>query len=532
MTEPLQIIGNYHLLELLGNGTYGQVFRATHRFLAKREVAVKIMRNMHWFDEQRQKRFLAEATILEKLQHPHILPILDAGIADGTPYLVTAYVSGGSLRQRLQDKSLSSPIAALRVLTQLASALQFAHDQQIIHRDLKPENVLFTSRGDVVLADFGLATVLGELSSIDGAVTGTPLYMAPEQFAGTGARESDQYSLGCLAYEMLAGERAFDSLDYFKLAYLHRNVLPKPPREVNPALPEPLAQAIMTAMAKDRKQRFPDVRTFRLFFRPDRALWIQEGQRLIQQNRYPAALEVWDEVIRLDPDNVTIHNVKGQTLQRIQRYTEALACFDRAILLKPDFAVAYSNKATCLCYLQRYQEALVCCQQALRLSPQEAHLHSEKAQVLYYLKRYEDALDSYNQAIHFDDKLANIYAKRAECLCDLERYEEAWQDTELALQRDANLIAAYAVQGQIHYKHQHYQEALSLYAQAQKIEPDSPVIYYQKGLTLHAIGRHIEAVACCDYALRLSPNDPRAISAYNQVVNAYRTAEVTTLPPG
>jgi tetratricopeptide (TPR) repeat protein len=113
----------------------------------------------------------------------------------------------------------------------------------------------------------------------------------------------------------------------------------------------------------------------------------------------------------------------------------------------------------------------------------------------------------------------------------MERYDEAWQDTQQALQIDATLVAAYAVQGHILHMQKRYQEALSLYTQAQKIEPDSPALYYQKGLTLHTLGRHIEAVACCDYALRLAPNDPRALSAYDQVVNAYRTADVTAIPP-
>jgi serine/threonine protein kinase len=184
MSSAILTIGNYRLLEELASGAFGRVHRAEHIHLSNRIVAVKLL-HAHLSSEKEQKSFLHEANILEMLKHAHILPILDVGIHEGrTPYMITEFASQGSLRQRLsrQTPQLLPFEETLRILTQVAQALQIAHQQQIVHRDLKPENILFHTNGNALLADFGISTVLGSMSVQQATITGTPPYMAPEQF--------------------------------------------------------------------------------------------------------------------------------------------------------------------------------------------------------------------------------------------------------------------------------------------------------------------------------------------------------------
>src|SRR6266700_249981 len=155
-------IGNYHVLSTVAYGSFGRVYLARHSVLANRTVALKLMHTVPLSSTEEHQQFLNEAKILELLQHPFILPILDVGIHDGSPYIVSEYAEGGSLRQYLKERR-GHPCEleeALTILSQIGQGLQYAHQQNIIHRDIKPENILFNGNGEALLADFGLATML------------------------------------------------------------------------------------------------------------------------------------------------------------------------------------------------------------------------------------------------------------------------------------------------------------------------------------------------------------------------------------
>lgn len=179
-------IGNYRLIALINSGSFGKVYQGQHIiFKDEPVVAIKLLHaSLH--SQKEQEEFINEARVLRKLQHPHILRILDAGFQNGVPYIVTEYAEGGSLRDRLR-KSNGRPLPldeANRILSQIGQALQYAHERHIVHRDLKPENILFNRAGDVLLADFGIAVILATTRTRLADVSGTPLYMAPEQFEG------------------------------------------------------------------------------------------------------------------------------------------------------------------------------------------------------------------------------------------------------------------------------------------------------------------------------------------------------------
>ncbi|WP_376796784.1 serine/threonine-protein kinase [Thermogemmatispora sp.] len=264
--EPARrYLGNYELLQTLGHGGSSIVYLARHRILARRPLVALKRLLAPLESEQERDRFIAEARLLETLDHPHILPILDAGIDEtDCAYLVAPYAAGGSLRERLR-RAGRQPLPlpeGLSLIRQIGEALAYAHGRGIIHRDLKPENILFDEEGQALLADFGLALMLGSRSLEAASISGTPAYMAPEQFAGQVSRQSDQYALACIAYELCSGRRPFEERDAVALMYCHTQREPLPPRYCNPCLPRAVESVILRGLAKERQQRYPEVSDF------------------------------------------------------------------------------------------------------------------------------------------------------------------------------------------------------------------------------------------------------------------------------
>jgi serine/threonine-protein kinase len=211
-SDPIQIPG-YELRELLGKGGMGEVWRGYQQSLG-REVAIKILPPSRAKDPEFVVRFEKEAKALAALNHPNIIQVIDRGVGDGHYYLVMEYVNGRSLREVLQGGRLS-PQQALKIVSQICQAIDYAHEKEIIHRDLKPENILIDERGHVKVADFGLAGMQHSDSRLQLTATavamGTLSYMAPEQrrnAKGVDGR-ADLYSLGVILYELLTGELPF-----------------------------------------------------------------------------------------------------------------------------------------------------------------------------------------------------------------------------------------------------------------------------------------------------------------------------------
>src|SRR5260221_10490620 len=254
-------IDSYRLGARLGSGAFGDVYLAQHIILTDRLVAIKLMHATYLDSSEAIIRFFAEAQILDKLKHPHILPIINVSAYGVLPYLVTEYASKGSLRDRLkrQYPHLLPVEESIAILAQIGQALQHAHQYNIIHRDLKPENILFNDKGDTLLADFGIATILTTASVKQSRIIGTPLYMAPEQFRGIISRESDQYALGCIAYELFTGSKPFTAPDFVALMFKHVTDPPIAPRQINQQLSLHIYQAIPKAMAKERADRHTDI---------------------------------------------------------------------------------------------------------------------------------------------------------------------------------------------------------------------------------------------------------------------------------
>jgi DNA-binding beta-propeller fold protein YncE len=239
----------YRLEELIGRGGMGVVFRARDQRL-ERNVALKLLAPELVSDERFRGRFLRESVLLASLDHPNVIPIYDAGEADGRLFIAMRYVEGGDLRDVLRAGPLE-PGQALELCSQVAAALDAAHERGLVHRDVKPSNVLLDERRHVYLADFGLTRHVagGDAPVLDARSLGTIDYIAPEQIRGEEVDgRADLYSLGCLLYECLTGEPPFRRPSDLAVAFAHL--------EEEPAAPPDLEVLMNKALAKDPADRY------------------------------------------------------------------------------------------------------------------------------------------------------------------------------------------------------------------------------------------------------------------------------------
>ncbi|HEY8854688.1 MAG TPA: serine/threonine-protein kinase [Candidatus Dormibacteraeota bacterium] len=260
--EPGTKLGQYEVLELIGEGAMGTVYRAYHAQLA-RTGAVKVMHAISP-DSDSIARFRHEAQAIARMRHQNILNVFDFGEYEGTPYMIVEYVPGGNLAGRM-NQGLLPWGTAMRFLHGIAAGLDYAHSQGIVHRDVKPANVLLEKDETLVLADFGLAKLLrgSSLQSLTGVTTGTPAYMAPEQVTGQEVGPAaDRYSLATIAYEMLTGSIPFEGLGVIELLYAHVHSDPARPSTLNPQLNEKVDAVIMRGLAKAPGSRWATCEAF------------------------------------------------------------------------------------------------------------------------------------------------------------------------------------------------------------------------------------------------------------------------------
>jgi serine/threonine protein kinase/Tfp pilus assembly protein PilF len=252
--------GDYELLEEIGRGGQGVVFRARQKSL-NRTVALKVISLGQWASKAHLKRFRLEAEAAAKLEHPGIVPIHEVGERDGSCYFSMKFVEGGQLDEVARREPM--PIRrAVELIAKVTRTVHYAHEHGILHRDIKPGNILLDQKGEPHLTDFGLARLVESESSVTQTldVLGTPSYMAPEQAVGNNAAVSsvtDVYGIGAVLYQLLTGHPPFAGGTTYETIKLLEDTEPRPPRSLNPKIDRDLSTICLKCLEKDPKRRYP-----------------------------------------------------------------------------------------------------------------------------------------------------------------------------------------------------------------------------------------------------------------------------------
>jgi serine/threonine protein kinase len=248
-------IGEYQIVELLGVGGMGRVYRATAADGS--EVAIKLVKSDYARDETFRRRFIREARIAQSVKHPNVVPVVATGEENGVPFMAQRFVDGLSLEQRLKrDGPLDVP-TAVQICGDVAAGLEGLWEAGMVHRDVKPGNIMLDTAGQAFVTDFGLAKdTQGSVLTLPGQALGSVDYMAPEQIRGEAvSAASDTYALGCVMYESLCGRTPFADAVGMRILWAHLQDEPPDPRKFRPELSDEFARVLLCALQKEPAQR-------------------------------------------------------------------------------------------------------------------------------------------------------------------------------------------------------------------------------------------------------------------------------------
>ncbi len=361
--ETLQKFGKYEILEELGRGAMGVVYKARDPLIG-RMVALKTVMPGMLSDGDLLKRFYREAQSAGRLQHPNIVVIYDLGESDGLPYIAMELVEGESL-QKLIARGVSLPLAAkLRILVQICRGLGYAHRNGVVHRDVKPANILVTPDGSVKVVDFGIVHLADTGMTSTGMILGTVSYMSPEQLRGEHVdARSDIFSVGILMYELLSGRKPFEGANVTAILLRIATGEPQLLSELVPGIPSALEDVVRKCLRKDPEERFQALEDLAFELEPlardlQRGVvedMVQQGRDFLAQNELTRAEEVLRNALVLDSSHGAAKSLMSKVQTELRR-------------LKASGAIKqYLEEGQNLLEQAKYQEASRAFEEILRL---------------------------------------------------------------------------------------------------------------------------------------------------------------------
>src|SRR5688500_9576839 len=406
----------YRIGDVIGRGGMAVVYRAEDR-KHNRPVGIKVMR-AEVAAAMGRERFLSEISIAARLQHPHILPLIDSGDEDGLLFYVMPFLEGETLAQRLARERQLPVAEAMRITTEVVSALRYAHEHGVLHRDIKPANIMLTG-GHAVVMDFGIARAMDKASTrltSTGMLVGTPAYMGPEHVEGEPDSRSDIYAVGCVLYEMLAGSPPFTGPTSQAILLRHLTQPVPPLTTARRDVSRQVELVMMRCLAKKPDERFQDMPALHAELHlaatgassagPERISPTPSSDDFARatRQRTPANPEAYDTYLR------GIHSFDKRTEKGNDRAIELL---ERATRDDPAYAPAFA--ALGAAYVERFftydpdeeweERAFVALEKARALDPGLAKVYVVKGNLLWTRARrfpHFDAIDEYRRALAID----------------------------------------------------------------------------------------------------------------------------------
>lgn len=522
-------------------------------------LALKTFQARFLTSQRLRDAFKAEVkTWVDLGAHPNIVRCHVMDIIDSQPFMFLEWISdeegrGNDLRDWLRDGPLPTRLS-LQFAIDISRGLAHAGEKQpgIVHRDIKPDNVLVAIDQVALVTDWGLAKLVQETNLrvpseaeagrsrqslvAVGVVVGTPPYMAPEQWLNEPLdARTDIYALGCVLYEMLAGELPYraSSFEDFRLRHLTATV---PSLPVGDETHRHLNRLIARCMAKRKDERAPTFRALledltriyeQQFGEPPRAIRHEDENAAIELyyramtyhnlELYEEALTDFAHVIRLDPDNGKVHTVLGNTYFRLGRFDEALAEHDRSLELDPLDFKAYSNRGNTLAEMGRYDEALADFARSIDLAPTNSSSLINRGTTYKQMGRYDEALADYTRAIRNNPREVMAYVSRGSAYMETCRYEEALADAALALRLDPGCAPAYQLRAKVNANLGLLDAAESDLKRATDFGLADPETYLVLANLLVAQGKGTEVEQCLRQAVRRCGRE-RLIRCINQPI--------------
>ncbi len=492
----------------LGSGGMAIVYRAIDR-KHDRPVALKVMRP-EIAAAMGRERFLSEISIAAKLQHPHILALIDSGDADGILFYVMPFLEGETLGQRV-GRERQVPVGdALRIAIEVVSALRYAHDRGVLHRDIKPANIMLTG-GHAVVMDFGIARAMDKAGSkltAAGMLVGTPEYMGPEHFDGEVDARSDIYAVGCVLYEMLAGSPPFTgaTAQVILLKHLADSVAALSTTRYD--VPQHVELIVMRALAKRPDDRFQDMAALHAELQvaaascgaadcgvpTERVKGRRRGRGATAttqaEQRKPANLDAYDTYLR------GIYSFDKRTEHGNER---AIELFERATKEDPTFAPAFAALAAA--YVEKSftydaeeeweERAFVAVEKARAIDPGLARIYVVKGSLLWTRARrfpHADAIDEFRRALEIDPDNVEALNELGRVLFHIGRLDESVTALERSLDIDSAFINARFRLGYTEMVRGNYARSLELLRML-PVGTHGSTVTALSALNLHYLGR-------------------------------------------
>jgi len=550
MSRLPNVLGDhYHIVREIGRGGMATVYLA-HDSRHDRDVAVKVL-HADVAEALGAERFLAEIKTTAQLPHPHILPLHDSGEADGFLYYTMPYIEGGSLRQHLERTGRLPPDDAIRIASQVSSALEAAHRHAVIHRDIKPENILLHA-GTALVADFGIALGLESASprvTNPGMHPGTPQYMSPEQASGDAPVDarSDVYALGTVLYEMLAGEPPFKGPSANAIVVKRASTDAPSVRTPRPDVPESIAAVIARALARDPARRWATAADFSVALREagrgGKTSTVTLGLRATRRvARRPfawiALLAAAGIAVALTtrgshPDTTSNRPTNPEALAQYNqaRYffdkrgsgslDKAREYFERSIVLDSTFAPAYAGLADvytsyAIGNLGNYSpteffpKALNAANKALALDSMSADAHASLGQIrVLYQFDWSGAEASLMRALALNSRTTIAHTYLAVLREFTGRYDEGIAQAQAAVDAEPLSTFASIELGRAYLFRRQYDKAM---AQLRSVMERDQLAYRPRmllGEAYELVAQYDSAVAQMEIAAKLAPTSSR-----------------------